>query len=101
MTALCYLPKLKRGLGLAFGRHCPHKFPNKCSLLNTQFFLTQCFLTQFSNFYDTHFFLLNISNNDREGKKGGKMEIHKFEYLESEKSFLDEVKSIFHDYLRL
>ena len=30
----------------------------------------------------------------------GKLEIHKFEYLENEKSFLDEIKSIFHNYLR-
>ena len=30
----------------------------------------------------------------------GKLEIQKFEYLENEKSFLDEVKSIFHNYLR-
>ena len=28
------------------------------------------------------------------------MEIQKLEYLEIEKSFLDEVKSIFHNYLR-
>ena len=30
----------------------------------------------------------------------GKSEIQKFEYLENEKNFLDEVKSIFHNYLR-
>ena len=29
----------------------------------------------------------------------GKSEIQKFNYLENEKNFLDEVKSIFHDYL--
>ena len=28
------------------------------------------------------------------------MEIQKFEYLEKEKSFLDETKSIFHNYIR-
>ena len=33
------------------------------------------------------------------GKKGEK-EIEKFEYLENEESFLDEIKSIFHNYLR-
>ena len=37
---------------------------------------------------------------DREKKKG-KTEIQKFEYLEIEKSFLDEIKSIFHNYLRV
>ena len=30
----------------------------------------------------------------------GKSEIQKFEYLENEKNFLDEVKSIFHNYLK-
>ena len=29
------------------------------------------------------------------GQKGGKMEIQKFEYLENEKSFLDEIKVFF------
>ena len=33
---------------------------------------------------------------DRE--KEGKTEIQKFEYLENEKSFLDEIKSIFHNF---
>ena len=28
------------------------------------------------------------------------MEIQKFEYLENEKSFLDEIKSIFHNYYK-
>ena len=33
---------------------------------------------------------------DREKKrKKGKMEIQKFEYLENEKSFLDEIKTFF------
>ena len=35
---------------------------------------------------------------DREKKR--KTEIQKFEYLDNEKSFLDEVKSIFRNYLR-
>ena len=34
------------------------------------------------------------------GKKEGKTEIQKFEYLDNEKSFLDEIKSIFRNYLR-
>ena len=33
-------------------------------------------------------------------KKGGKLEIQKLEYLKNEKSFLDEIKSSFHNYLR-
>ena len=32
------------------------------------------------------------------GRKKGRTEIQKFEYLESEKSFLDEIKSIFHSF---
>ena len=32
------------------------------------------------------------------GKKEGKKEIQKFEYLENEKSFLDEIKNIFHSF---
>ena len=35
---------------------------------------------------------------DREKK--GKTEIQKFEYFDNEKSFLDEIKSIFCNYLR-
>ena len=31
-------------------------------------------------------------------KKKGEMEIQKFEYLENEKSFLDEIKNIFHSF---
>ena len=35
MTALGYLSKLKRGLGLAFGAHFLHDFSKKCLLFNT------------------------------------------------------------------
>ena len=33
-------------------------------------------------------------------EKEGKMEIQRFEYLENEKSFLDEIKNIFHRFWR-
>ena len=33
-----------------------------------------------------------------DGKKEGEMEIQKFEYLENEKSFLDEIINIFHSF---
>ena len=33
------------------------------------------------------------------GKKKGKTEIQKLEYLENEKSFLDEIKNIFHSFM--
>ena len=36
---------------------------------------------------------------DREKKREG-WKIQKFEYLENEKSFLDEIKSIFHSFGR-
>ena len=36
---------------------------------------------------------------DRE-KKEGKKKIQKFEYLENEKSFLGEIKTIFHNFWR-
>ena len=34
------------------------------------------------------------------GKNKEKMEIQKFGYLGNKKSFLDEIKSIYHNYLR-
>ena len=38
--------------------------------------------------------------NGWQGKIEGKLKIQKFEYLENEKRFLDEIKSIFQNYLR-
>ena len=35
-----------------------------------------------------------------DGEQEGKTEIQKFEYLESEKSFLDEIKNIFYSFWR-
>ena len=37
-----------------------------------------------------------MADREKEGKTG----IQKFEYLENEKNFLDEIKSILHNYLR-
>ena len=37
-----------------------------------------------------------LSSNGWQGEKEGKMEIQKFECLENEKSFLDEIKNMFH-----
>ena len=37
-------------------------------------------------------------SNGRQVQKDGKTEIQKFEYLQNEKSFLDEIKSIFHSF---
>ena len=37
---------------------------------------------------------------DRKTLNEGKLKIQKFEYLENENSFLDEIKDIFHNYLK-
>ena len=38
---------------------------------------------------------INFKSNDWQGEKEWKVEIQKFEYLENEKSLLDEIKDIF------
>ena len=43
---------------------------------------------------------IKLSSNGWQGEKEGKKEIHKSEYLENEKSFLDEVKNNFHSFWR-
>ena len=43
---------------------------------------------------------IKLSSNGWQGEKEGKVEIQKFEYLENENSFLDEVKNIFHIFWR-
>ena len=43
---------------------------------------------------------IELSSNGWQGEQEGKMEIQKFEYLEKEKSFLDEIKNIFHSFWR-
>ena len=39
-----------------------------------------------------------LQTNDRQVEKEGRAEIQKFEYLENENSFLDEIKSSFHSF---
>ena len=41
-----------------------------------------------------------LQSNDRQVEKEGRTEIQKIEYLENEKSFLDEIKRIFHSFWR-
>ena len=41
-----------------------------------------------------------FQSNGRQVEKQGRTEIQKFEYREREKSFLDEIKSIFHGFWR-
>ena len=43
---------------------------------------------------------IKLSSNGWQGEKEGKVQKHKFEYLENEKSFLDEIKNIFHSFWR-
>ena len=42
-----------------------------------------------------------LSSNGWQRKKEGKTKTQKFEYLKDEKSFLDEIKNIFHSFWRL
>ena len=46
--------------------------------------------------YSTFICSLESGKSGKEGKK-----LQKFEYLENEKSFLDELKSIFHSFWRV
>ena len=45
-------------------------------------------------------YLQSTSDAMADRGKEGKMEIQKIEYLENEKSFLDEMKNIFHSFWR-
>ena len=46
------------------------------------------------------FFAVSILKAMTEGEQWREVKNTKFEYLENDKSFLDEIKSIFHNYLR-
>ena len=41
-----------------------------------------------------------LGSYGRQVEKKGRTEIQKIEYLENEKSFLDEIKSVFHSFWR-
>ena len=43
-------------------------------------------------------FWINLLSSGRQGEKEGKTEIQKFEYLDNEKSFLDEIENIFRSF---
>ena len=57
----------------------------------------QIYASQFmtSSIIPLPFALLNLESVERKGKK-----LQKFEYLENKKSFLDEMKNIFHSFRR-
>ena len=118
MAVLGFLLKLKRGLGLALVTFSAWFFFHK----NVPYLI----LYQLTKFQRHNFLFLKISNKmcyqvliyitddvknvkiylrssskamtDKE--KDEKTEIQNFEYLEIKDSFLDEIKSIFHNYLR-
>ena len=118
MAFLVYLPMLKRGLGKASGTHFLHVFQIKMFLFNTlsmdkvsmsylfsflryqtkcviKFFFRQLMVSQSLRFI-FHQPLKQWLTGRKIGE--GKMEIQKCEYLENQKSFLDELKSIFHSF---
>ena len=56
---------------------------------------------QFVTWKTLRFNFIIFSSNGWYGEKEGKREIQKFEYIENEKSFSDEIKSIFHIFKEL
>ena len=58
-------------------------------------------LMTIDDFINFKIHLRSTSKQSPTGKKKGKTEIQKLEYLEKVKSFLDEIKGIFHNYLRV
>ena len=123
MAILDYLQKLKRGQRLAFGAHFLHDFSIK---FQCHTFLIYT-IDDVINFKIFHHCLSQWPIEKKRGedrntkiwmsrgwkelfrwnkkdfsieKKEGKTEIQKFECLEDEKCFLDEIKRIFQNYLR-
>ena len=83
MAVLGYLAKLKKGLGLAFGAYFLYDFSTNVPYL----ILYQC--TKFQCFK---------AMADTGEKKKRKTKIQKFEYLQNEKSFVNEIENIFHSF---
>ena len=109
MAVLGYLPKLKRGLGLAFGALFCLIFPLKWCLFNTLSidkvsmsypFIKQnvkLLFTQLMTSQTLRFIFHHPLKQKPTGKKG-ETNMQKCEYLLNEKSFLDEIINIFHNY---
>ena len=103
VSALGYLAKLKRGLGLTFGAHLLHDFfikmfrtlsMDKVSMSNLVSFSTyrtKCVIkflfTQMMTSSILKFFLNQPLKQWLTGKKEGKTKTQKFEYLENERAF--------------
>ena len=116
MAVLRYLAKLKRGMGLAFGAHFVHDFPEKCSLFNSlsmdkvsmshlisfSRYQTKCVIKflfgQLMTSQILRFFLDQPLKQWLTWEKRGKTKIQKFKYLMNKNSFLDEIKNIFHSF---
>ena len=101
MAVLGYLAKLKRGLGLAFGVHFLHDFSTKkvSYIILYQWTKFPCHNVLIYTVYGVINFKIFLGSTskvmaDREKKR----KRQKFEYLEIEKSFLDEIKNILHSF---
>ena len=68
------------------------RYQRKCVI---KFLFSQLMMSQ-----TIRFMLINLWSDGWQGEKEWKTEIQKFEYLENEKSFLDEIKNIFHSFWR-
>ena len=119
MAVLGYLPKWKRGSGTDFWGtfsawffhkivsyfifyqwakfQCPNFFPS-------QDFKQHVLLSSYLDSWWRHklqdLSWIWLESNGWQREKEGKMEKLKFEYLENEKSFLNEIKNIFHSFWR-
>ena len=119
MAVLGYLSKLERGLGLAFGAFFLPDFSIKIipylilyqwtkfqcdTLFLSQDFRENMWLISYLDSWRRHklwdFSWINLWSNGWHGKIEGRTKIQKFKYLENEKSFSDEIKSIFHSFWR-
>ena len=114
MCVLAYLPKLKRGLGLVFVHIFCLILSKKYSLKSTEK-VSMPYLFSFTGYQAkcvTKFLFRQLMTSQRlrfifndplkqwvTTKIEGKTDIQKFAYLETEKSFLDEIKSISQNYL--
>ena len=118
MALLGYLPiQYYRGLGLAFAAHFLDDFSKKCSLSDTPFmykvsisylfsfsgYQTKCVIEFLFRQLMTSWIWFIFDHPPKQwptGRKRGKERIQKTEYLEKEKSFLDEIKSMFYSFWR-
>ena len=116
MVVLGYLPNLKRCLGLPFGAHFQYYFSIKMFLNTLSVDKSQCYIFFPSRDIKQNVLLSSYLHNcwrhkiyfpssskpktDRE-KKRGRRKYKNLNNIGNEKSFLDEIKSIFRNYLRL